>query len=135
MKDEQLILLFDEMRQEMRQEIGGVRQEIAAVRQEVAVLRDETRQEFAAVRQEVAAVRQENAAAQAETRHLFGATADGLRHHIELVIEGVTTVNEKLARETADIRDEMRRGFAETQAMIKYSHTDLDRRLRVLEGG
>lgn len=29
----------------------------------------------------------------------------------------------------------MRRGFADTQAMIKFSHAELDRRVRALEEG
>jgi uncharacterized protein YceH (UPF0502 family) len=32
-----------------------------------------------------------------------------------------------------DIREEMRRGFNETQAMIKFSHVEIDRRVRTLE--
>jgi hypothetical protein len=35
----------------------------------------------------------------------------------------VTQLSEKLDRTAADIRDEMRRGFTETQAMIKFSQT------------
>lgn len=44
-------------------------------------------------------------------------------------------LDEKLDRTAADIRDEVRRGFADTQAMIKFSHTELDRRIRTLEEG
>jgi uncharacterized coiled-coil DUF342 family protein len=71
---------------------------------------------------------------QAENSHLFKITTDGLRHEIQQVAEGVANVNETLEREAADIRDEMHRGFAETQAMIKFSHAELDRRVRALEG-
>jgi hypothetical protein len=52
---------------------------------------------------------------------------------IDLLAEGLMNLDEKLDREAADIRHEMRRGFVETQAMIKASHADLDRRVRVLE--
>ena len=43
--------------------------------------------------------------------------------------------DERLTREAADIRDEMRQGFADTQAMIKFSHSELDRRITSLEDG
>jgi hypothetical protein len=94
------------------------------------------------------AMRQENAAAHAETRRQFEETANHLsaefRHfvgvereafkaQIQLVAEGVINVTEQLLRETADIRMEMRTGFAETQAMIRFSHAELDRRVRSLE--
>ena len=69
----------------------------------------------------------------AESRHFFELASEGLRHEIRLVAEGVSNANESLSRDSADIRDEMRRGFAETQAMIKFSHAELDRRVRALE--
>jgi hypothetical protein len=58
---------------------------------------------------------------------------EGTRQEIRLVAKSVAGVNEKLDREAADIRDEIRRGFAETQAMIKFSHVGIDRRMRSLE--
>jgi hypothetical protein len=45
----------------------------------------------------------------------------------------VALLDEKVDREAASIRDEMRRGFADTQAMIKFSHAALDRRIERLE--
>ncbi|HET8798957.1 MAG TPA: hypothetical protein VFO89_14785 [Thermoanaerobaculia bacterium] len=45
----------------------------------------------------------------------------------------MTALNEKLDRTGRDIRSEMHGGFAETQAMIKFSHADLDRRVTLLE--
>jgi len=50
-----------------------------------------------------------------------------------MLAEGVTSVDEKLDRRAADLEERMERGFAETQAMIKFSHADLDRRVRSLE--
>jgi hypothetical protein len=86
------------------------------------------------------AMRQENAAAHAETRrqaetlaaegrHLFNVVGESLSGKIELVAEGVGAINEKLDREDADIRREMREGFAETYALIRFSHAELDRRI------
>ena len=52
---------------------------------------------------------------------------------LKRLFEKVTLTDEKLEREAADIRQEMRTGFADTQAMIKFSHAELDRRVRTLE--
>ena len=60
-------------------------------------------------------MRQENAAAHSETRRYFEVLTEGTRHEIRLVAESLAGVNEKLDREAGDIRDEMRRGFGETQ--------------------
>ncbi|HYM62391.1 MAG TPA: hypothetical protein VEZ11_16020 [Thermoanaerobaculia bacterium] len=68
-----------------------------------------------------------------ETRRHFEIVAEHLDTKIELLAEGVLQLGQKLDREAADIRDEMRRGFADTQAMIKFSHSELDRRVRALE--
>lgn len=78
-------------------------------------------------------MRQENAAAHAETRRHFEVLTEGTQYEIRVVAASVAGVNEKLDREAGDIRDEMRRGFTETQAMIKFSHADIDRRMRTLE--
>lgn len=69
----------------------------------------------------------------AENRHFFQISTEELKHEIGLIAENVTRVEEKLDREAADIRQEMRKGFAETQAMIKFSHAELDRRVHSLE--
>jgi vacuolar-type H+-ATPase subunit D/Vma8 len=61
--------------------------------------------------------------------------AESVQTKFDLLAEGQAELNEKLERETSDIRDEVRRGFAETQAMIKFSHAELDRRLVTLEHG
>ena len=69
----------------------------------------------------------------AENRQFYEVATENLRHEIQLVAEGVTGTREMLAREAEDIRGELRRTAAETQAMIKFSHADLDRRVRTLE--
>src|SRR5438270_1435439 len=58
---------------------------------------------------------------------------EDLRKDIRGVAEGVLTFDEKLDREAADIRAEMRQGFADTQAMLRVSRNDLDRRVTKLE--
>ena len=125
MTDDELKRLFETMRQDN----AAIRAETAAIRQDNTAIRAET----AAMRQENAAKWQENAAAHAETRRHFEVIAERLEKKIDAVAESVAIVDEKLDRETADIREEMRRGFADTQAMIKFSHAELDRRVRALE--
>ncbi len=68
-----------------------------------------------------------------ETRKHFEAVAEGLEKKIDAVAEAVAVFDEKLDRRTDETREEMRRGFSETQAMIKFSHAELDRRVRGLE--
>ena len=50
-----------------------------------------------------------------------------------LVHEGLVMLNEKIDREAGDIRSEMRAGFEETHALIRFSHAELDRRVTRLE--
>ncbi|MFZ2491034.1 MAG: hypothetical protein WA208_06090 [Thermoanaerobaculia bacterium] len=75
----------------------------------------------------------------AETREQtwlhFDIVAERLEAKIATIAEAVIHVDQKLDREAADIRSEMRRGFADTQAMIKFSHSELDRRIMTLEEG
>lgn len=92
-------------------------------------------------------MRQENSSAHEDTRRRFDAvgvsfadlrrhfdvSAEATKHDIQLVAESVMHVNEELLRDTGALRQEMSRGFAETQAMIKFSHTELDRRVNALE--
>lgn len=59
---------------------------------------------------------------QAESSDLLKFTLESLRHEIQQIAKGLTDFKEALERESAAIRDEMRRGFAETQAMIKFPH-------------
>lgn len=68
-----------------------------------------------------------------ENQHFFATGFERLRHEIQLVAEGVASTREALSREAADIRDELRRTATETQAMIKFSHAELDRRISTLE--
>jgi hypothetical protein len=48
---------------------------------------------------------------------------------VQLVAEGVDTVNQRVDRLAQDMKNE----FAESKAFMKFSYSDLDRRLRSLE--
>lgn len=72
---------------------------------------------------------QENAAAHSDTRRHFEVLTEGTRKDIQIVAESVLHLNEKLARTDEKIE----RTAAETQAMLKFSHVEIDRRIRSLE--
>ena len=56
-----------------------------------------------------------------ETRRHFDVTTESIRAEIRLVAEIGADTRQMLIREAADIREELRRTAAETQAMIKFS--------------
>jgi rubrerythrin len=69
----------------------------------------------------------------AETKQHFDVVVERMESKFGLLSESVDHLAKRLERETKDIRDEVRSGFADTQAMIKFSHAELDRRVRTLE--
>jgi len=115
------------------------------MRQENAAANAETRQANAPA---LLDLRNENTAAHLETRRHFDETAkrlsaenrqyfevatEAFQSQVQLIAEKVLGLSDELRREAADIRLEMRTGFADTQAMIKFSHAELDRRVSALE--
>jgi hypothetical protein len=82
-----------------------------------------------------------------EIKRHFNVVAESLESKIKLVAEAVTGVSgridgvderlvsleQRIDREITSLRAEMRNGFAETQAMIKFSYAELDRRVTSLE--
>jgi uncharacterized protein YceH (UPF0502 family) len=78
-------------------------------------------------------MRQENAAAHAETRRHFDVVTKGTRNDIRLVAESVVLLSDKLDRTATSLDGKIDRTAAETQAMIKFSHVEIDRRMRSLE--
>lgn len=71
--------------------------------------------------------------ATADARRHFDVVAERLDRKIETIAEAVGSLGGELRGELDEQRQEIRRGFADTQAMIKFSHAELDRRVRVLE--
>lgn len=74
-------------------------------------------------------MRRESAVAHTETRRHFEVVAERLESKIEKVAEGVVTVNERIDRFEGKMHEE----FDDVRSMIKFSHHELDRRLRMLE--
>jgi hypothetical protein len=79
------------------------------------------------------ALRQESTAAHADTRRYFDVVSEATRQDIRIVAESVALINEKLDISTARLDDKIERTATETQAMISFSHADLERRMRTLE--
>ena len=64
-----------------------------------------------------------------ESRREFGILAEGLRSEIQQVAEGVIMNGERIDRFQA----ETAREFADVRSMFRFSHAELERRLRTLE--
>lgn len=124
------------LRWEVRTGFAQVQTEFAAMRTEFttraefAAHKEWTRAEFAAVRAEAAEFRVEVRDGFAEMRRHFDVVAEDLRGTIQLLAEGLSALNQRMDR--FEIR--MAEQFAELRDMIRLSYTDLDRRVRVLEG-
>lgn len=94
---------------------------------------DEMRQENAAAHAETRRRFEENAAAHVETRRYFAVAVERMDARFDALAETVGLLDEKLDRKTAALDEKIERTAAETQAMIKFSHAELDRRFRTLE--
>jgi hypothetical protein len=90
---------------------------------------EETRRHLDVVEKRIQSI--ENAGV--ETRRHFDVVAEGLRQDVRLVAEAVARGDQKAEDEDEALREGMARGFAETQAMIRFSYSELERRLRTLE--
>lgn len=130
MTDDELKRLFDEMRQEHVETRRHVDVSLEDVRGEirlVAVSLEDARGETRLVAQSLEDARDEI--------HLGTVSLEDARGEIRLVAESVVNVNEKLDRVAVRLDDKIEKTAADTQAMIKFSHADLDRRVRALEEG
>src|ERR1041384_7231631 len=73
--------------------------------------------------------RRQVATTEENLRRHFDIVAEGLQAKIQQVAEGVASLDDRLER----FRGEVATEFSEVRAMIKFSYTELDRRVRVLE--
>jgi hypothetical protein len=117
-----------ELRQEFRQELGTA---VGTLRQEfrqdlgtaVGTLRTELRLEMGETRTQLHAHID-------EAKRQLGGEIDALKPRFDLLADGIQNLDQKIDREAADIRNEMRTGFANTEALIRFSHADLEKRRR-----
>jgi hypothetical protein len=73
-----------------------------------------------------------------EIKRYFGIVAEDLRADTRATAEGLALLTDKvggLETRFEALQHEVRREFAETQAMIRLSYSELDRRLRDVEQG
>ena len=69
----------------------------------------------------------------AEMRRHFDIASERSDQRLDQIVEAIANVDQKLDRHVERLDERVDRGFAETQAMIKFSHAELDRRVSKLE--
>lgn len=102
---------------------------------------DELKRLFASMREENAAAHVETrrqfdesvSRLSADSRQYFDVATEATKREIQLVAESVVHLSEGLERTRATLEEEIQRTARDTQAMIKFSHAELDRRLTALE--
>lgn len=68
-----------------------------------------------------------------ETRRHFDIALERMEKNFELLAESIATVDDGLSRARVALEQKIESTAAETQAMMKFSHRDLDRRVTSLE--
>lgn len=122
---EELNLLSSEVKA-TKEEVGVLGGEVKAAGEGLNILRSEVRAEGNNLRAEMKGLEE-------RVFHQFHITAEGLRYEIKLVAEGVINLNEKFDREISSFRREVAYSHEELKAMIKFSYSELDRRLTSVE--
>lgn len=64
-----------------------------------------------------------------EMRRHFELTAERSDSKVDTVATMVSSVSDSARSEIKKVEEKVDRGFAETQAMIKFSHAEIDRRV------
>lgn len=59
----------------------------------------------------------------ADTRRHVDIAAKGINNDVRLVADAVAQLDQKVDRETSRLQGQIDRGFADTQAMIRFSPT------------
>ncbi len=81
---------------------------------------------FREVSEEIAGLRAET---RQEIRQVY-VVIEGLRHEVQLVAEGVTSVGERLGERLDTFKAEVAQEFKDVRSLIHLSYKDLDRRIR-----
>lgn len=119
MTDEELRKLFEDAR---RENAAAHEETRRLLREENAAAHAETRRVLRGEMAETTRVlREENAAEHEKTRQKFESAVEVLTHKADLLADGLQNLDEKIDRESTTIRDDLRRGFADTQAMRSSS--------------
>lgn len=105
-------------------------EELVALRRTTESLEAKQEDLRLSLQSEIRQVAQELGAKVDDSRREFGVISEGLRSEIQQVAEGVVMNGERIDRFQA----ETARDFTEMRSMLQFSHGDLDRRLRTLEG-
>ena len=92
-----------------------------------------TKEEVSRVRDDLNGLKAEMVVLEDRVLHQYHITAEVLRDVIKQVAEGVINLNEKFDREISQFRKEVAYSHEELKSMIKFSYSELDRRLTALE--
>lgn len=68
-----------------------------------------------------------------ETRRHFDVVAERMETKVEAIAEGLNHRMERLEQRFDHLESEIANEFNDTRSMIKFSHHELDRRVRTLE--
>jgi predicted nucleic acid-binding Zn-ribbon protein len=109
--DEEVRALITEGFQETRRQFENVARQF-----------DDVRQELGDMRQELGDMRQQ-----------LGVVVEHMEGRFAQVAEAFVVINQRLTLTAAEIREEMRAGFSETNALIRNLHANHERRIRALE--
>ena len=69
-----------------------------------------------------------------EIKRHFGVVIEDVKSDVRAVAEGVDALRTEMRAEFAAVRGDTAREFEETRALIRLSYSELDRRMRDLEG-
>ena len=75
----------------------------------------------------------DNAAAHEATRRHVDVVNEATRHEVQLLAETVSHFIERFDNSVAALNEKIEQTAAETQAMFKFSHAELEKRMRTLE--
>jgi len=92
-----------------------------------------TKEEVSGVKDDLNGLKAELVGLEDRVLHKYHITAEALRDDIKQVAEGVMNLNEKFGREISEFRKDVTHSHEELKPMIKFSYSELDRRLTTLE--
>jgi uncharacterized protein YceH (UPF0502 family) len=94
---------------------------------------DELRKLFEGLSRDITDTRAELQTEIADGRRHADIAVEQMQSRFDLLAEGLASVHEELQRTRTTLDEKIERTAGETQAMIKFSHRDLDRRVTSLE--